>query len=261
MTELLAQLSSGARVLDLGARGGSFACNRDDLLVVRLDLEPPSTRKGGAYVAGDAARLPFADRSFDLIVSNHSLEHFVEMEACLREIGRIAKSGATLYVAVPDAGTLTDRIYRWIGRGGGHVNAFRTASDVIEPVERLTGLKHQRTRTLHSGLSFLNRETIAGWPPKKLILFGNGSENFLARFLWILRRLDRKFGTHLSVYGWEFHFGALTPEPADAWINVCVRCGAGLAVAYLEDIGAIRGNRTQPYRCPACGAFNLLTPD
>src|ERR1017187_6582788 len=148
MTELLAQLPAGSRVLDLGSRGGSFACDRADLAVVRVDLDMPGARKDGAYCCGDAARLPFRDAAFDLVVSNHSLEHFVEMEMCLREIGRIAKPGAGLYIAVPDVGTLTDRIYRWMGKGGGHVNAFRQAADVIGPVERLTGLRHKRTRDL-----------------------------------------------------------------------------------------------------------------
>ena len=32
----------GARVLDLGARSGSFTTNRQDVLVVRLDLEIPA---------------------------------------------------------------------------------------------------------------------------------------------------------------------------------------------------------------------------
>lgn len=261
MTELLAQLPAGSRVLDLGARGGSFVCERADLVVVRLDLDMPGVRKGGAYCRGDAARLPFRDGAFDLVVSNHSLEHFVEMERCLREIGRVVKAGAGLYIAVPDAGTLTDKIYRWMGKGGGHVNAFRRAPDVIGPVERLTGLRHRRTRVLYSGLSFLNRNVVRGWGQKKLLLFANGSETFLAWLLWILRWVDGRFGTRLSVYGWEFHFGAIESEEMAPWRNVCVRCGAGLAVAYLASVGAVRGNRTQRYRCPSCGGFNVLTAD
>ena len=87
--------------------------------------------------------MPFPAEAFDAIVSNHSLEHFVELEATLREIGRVIKRGGVLYVAVPDASTLTDRIYRWLARGGGHVNAFRAPRDVIDPVEKLTGLPHR----------------------------------------------------------------------------------------------------------------------
>jgi len=73
MKQLLDSLTAGARVLDLGARSGSFTTDRPDILVVRLDLEVPQTRRSGQYVSGDAARMPFAPASFDAIVSNHSL--------------------------------------------------------------------------------------------------------------------------------------------------------------------------------------------
>src|SRR4051812_26475889 len=119
--EMLRMLPPGARVLDLGARTGSFRSPRPDLMVVRADLDASLGRVPGLYVAGDAARLPFATAAFDAIVSNHSLEHFVELEPAVREIGRVLKPGGALYIAVPDATTITDRIYRWLGRGGGHV--------------------------------------------------------------------------------------------------------------------------------------------
>src|ERR1700694_1705022 len=130
MDHLLAALQPGSRVLDLGARTGSFHSGRADLSLIRLDLEIPAARGEGAYVAADAARMPFATHSFDLVVSNHSLEHFPELDQALIEIGRVIRSDGALFIAVPDANTLTDRIYRWLAHGGGHVNAFRSASDV-----------------------------------------------------------------------------------------------------------------------------------
>src|ERR1043166_5202026 len=141
MLDLIEKLPPGARVLDLGAGPGSFPISRNDLSVVRLDLEIPPARNGGCYVSADAARMPFAGAVFDLVVSNHSLEHFVELEATLREIGRVIRPGGTLYIAVPNAATLTDRIYRWLGKGGGHVNPFRRPEEVTRLVERLTGLR------------------------------------------------------------------------------------------------------------------------
>src|SRR4051812_28612579 len=120
MNELLASLPPGSRVLDLGARSGSFDTERADLIVVRLDLEIPAGRRRGLYVSGDAARMPFATASFAAVISNHSLEHFVELDATVREIGRVLRPDAALYIAVPDSTTLTDRIYRWLGKGGGH---------------------------------------------------------------------------------------------------------------------------------------------
>ncbi len=262
MIHLLSRLPAGARVLDLGAAAGSFADVRPDICVVRLDLKLAETGASGRLVRGDAARLPFADGFFDLLVSNHSLEHFVELEAVVREMGRVARPGAGLYVAVPDAGTLTDRIYRWIGRGGGHVNPFRKPSEVIVLIERLTGLRHRATRDLYSSLSFLNAHNVRSWPPKKLLLFANGDERFLAVLLWSLRTVDRIFGSGWSRYGWEFHFGAADPgEAREPWVNVCVRCGAGCSEEYLREQASDwrKFGPVESYRCPACGGFNLFS--
>jgi SAM-dependent methyltransferase len=263
VTRLIDNLSAGARVLDLGAGGGSFESPRADLVLARLDLSPPTDRRPGAWVAADAAQLPFCDGAFDLIVSNHSLEHFPRLEVALSEIGRVLKPQGALYIAVPDAGTFTDRIYRWLGRGGGHVNPFHSPGEVIAYVERYAGPHHRGYRELASGLSFLNAHNFTARPPRKIALFAFGNERFLAISMWLLRRIDRAFGTRLSIYGWAFYFGsAAPPEPAEFWQNVCVRCGAAHSEPYLRQHGA--GWRAllgiESYRCPSCGGFNLLSP-
>jgi SAM-dependent methyltransferase len=260
MLEIVERLPPGSMVLDLGARTGSFSTSRTDLCVVRLDLETPPPGVTGSYVRADAARLPFRDRCFDAIVSNHSLEHFVEFETTVREIGRVVKSNGVLYVSVPDAATLTDRIYRWLGRGGGLVNGFRTPADVIGPVEKWTRLRHRTTTVLFSSLSFLNRHNFTSRPPRKIALFGFGKEWFLAWLMWGLRGLDRAMGTRLSVYGWAFQFGG-PASPREAWVNVCVRCGSGSAEVYLRHMGAVRRapGGIEVYDCPQCGGWNLLS--
>jgi len=252
--DLIARLPPGARVLDIGARTGSFHTDRTDLLIVRLDLEIVPARGVGCYVAADPARLPFPPAAFDLVVSNHSLEHFVALEDTLREIGRVVRPAGALYVAVPDAGTLTDRIYRWMAKGGGHVNPFHSADEVAGLVERLTGLAHRATRDLYSSLSFLNRANFTSRPPRKIALFAFGNERFLAVLMWILR-FDRG---GLSRYGWALYFGDAGVRGAlESWINVCVRCGAGHAEAFLRKSGVL--GRGWSYRCPECGGWNLVT--
>ncbi len=206
MLELIDNLPSGARVLDLGARTGSFSTTRTDVAIVRLDLEIPAARQPGAYVSGDAALMPFADAVFDVVISNHSLEHFCELERTVREIGRVIRQSGSLYVAVPDATTLTDRIYRWLGKGGGHVNAFRSPEEVAALIEKGTHLPLRGTTVLYSSLSFLNDHNFTSRPPRKIALFGFGNEYFLALLLHGLRCVDRVRGTRLSVYGWSFLF-------------------------------------------------------
>lgn len=247
--DLLRHLPPRGRVLDLGARAGSFQSPRSDLIVVRLDLDPPPSRGDGLYVAGDAARMPFASASFDAVVSNHSLEHFVELESAIREIGRVLRPGGALYIAVPDATTVTDRIYRWLGRGGGHVNAFRKPADVIGIVERLTGLPHRCTVPLISSLSFLNAHNFTAPPPRRIALFAFGNERFIAVLIWLLKSIGRRFGSRLGHYGWTFYFGSALPSTEDVWWNVCVRCGSG------HPSGALP--LTRVYRCPHCGGWNL----
>jgi SAM-dependent methyltransferase len=261
MLHLLAGLPPGSHVLDLGAGSGSFP-TRADLLVVRLDLAPPTARVDGCWVAADAARLPFATGSFDAVISNHSLEHFPALDSTLSEVRRIIRSSGGLYVAVPDADTLTDRIYRWIGRGGGHVNPFRCAEELSTRIERITGLRHRGTRNLYTSLSFLNAANFHARPPRKIALFALGNERFLAIFTWLLRWCDRHFATRLSQYGWSFYFGsAQPPEPPEDWINVCVRCGSGHSEAFLLERQIIpqRPPSAIWYRCPACGGLNLLS--
>jgi SAM-dependent methyltransferase len=264
MLHLIRNLPAGARVLDLGAGPGSFRCKRTDLVVVRLDLNMPHRQGSGSYVVADAARMPFTPGSFDLVVSNHSLEHCSELEATIVEAGRVLKPDGALYIAVPDATTLADRIYRWLGRGGGHINPFRSAAEVSGMVKRLTRLPLHGTTALFSSLSFLNSHNFEAPPPRRIALFAFGDEYFLAILIAILRVLDRRFGSRLSQYGWSFRFGNVAGvQPAEVWVNVCVRCGSGHSVPYLRKNAPQReiAGLFQTYRCPECGGFNFLSPE
>lgn len=53
-------------------------------------------------------------------------------------------SDGFLFVAVPDASTVTDRLYRWLAGGpapgGGHVNAFTSADETARRIEKAVGL-------------------------------------------------------------------------------------------------------------------------
>jgi SAM-dependent methyltransferase len=191
---------------------------------------------------------------FDAVISNHSLEHFVDAESALREIGRVLQAGGALYIAVPDASTFTDKLYRWLARGGGHVNAYTSARQVIDQVTALTGLPYAGGRLLYTSFSFLYQRE-AGRVPRRMILVGNGRP-------WVLRwatYLFRQLRPSLSWYGWALYFGTIR-EPVEtlAWTNVCIRCGSGHPSAWLEAAGAVRRQR---YRCPQCGTENLFTRD
>ena len=263
MNELLDTLRPGAAILDIGSGPGSFDADGSPFAVVRTDLER-QPRGTPNFVQADAARLPFADHCFDLIVSNHSLEHFDDLTGALREIGRTVKHNGALYVAVPDATTISDRLYRWLARGGGHVNPFSSAEDLASTIARTTGLKRVATRTLCTSLACLNRRNRRAPAPRRLLLLGGGTQASLLLITYMLRLADRFLGTRASVYGWALYFGNVNATiDRTAWTNVCVRCGAGHPSAWLLREGKVkRGLRiVLTYRCPRCGTVNFFTDD
>jgi SAM-dependent methyltransferase len=230
-----------------------------------VDLEWPARKPGTAAVQADAACLPFETGCADAVVCNHSLEHIVELDRALVEIGRVLKQEGFLFVSVPDATTLCDRLYRWLARGGGHVNAFSSATAIAAKIESLTGLPHFGTRQLFASFSYLNRKNRKAKAPRKLLLLAGGNERFLMVGTWLLRRIDQTFGTRLTHYGWAMYFGrpGQTAPKLFGWRNVCVRCGSGHPTDELIASRLVNGRFlfVKTYRCPACGASNIFTPD
>ena len=64
----------------------------------------------GEFHACAAESLPFADASFDLVTCLGSIEHFVDQEAALREMVRVARPQAQFLLLVPNADFLTRRL-------------------------------------------------------------------------------------------------------------------------------------------------------
>jgi SAM-dependent methyltransferase len=262
MHEILSRLPAGSTVLDLGSGSGSFEMANGGPTVVRADLLVPD-RRNGNFVVCRASQLPFAAGSFRAAILNHSLEHFDDLPGSLGEIARVLGQSALLYIAVPDASTFTDRTYRWLAHGGGHVNPFSDPFALRRMIAAETGLKDAGTRVLCTSLSFLNRHNIVSRPQRKLLLFCNGHEAFLRMFTFALKCLDRTFQTRTSVYGWAFYFGDLGAVDLVTWSNVCIRCGSGHRSSLLKNSGRVTRRWILPsaYLCPQCGARNFFTDD
>ncbi len=102
-------ISEGDRVLDLGCGNGktSAALMEREASVTGIDFSPSavaSCRKlfgeKGTFLEADVRALPFADGSFDRVVSVHVIEHVPESDIskASEEIRRVLRSGGTLYL-------------------------------------------------------------------------------------------------------------------------------------------------------------------
>lgn len=99
------------RVLDVGCGPGIVTCAfaQRAAQATGLDLVPAMLERARAraaelgvvnveWVAGDVDPLPFADRSFDVVVTRFVLHHLEDPRAALREMRRVLAPGGTLVV-------------------------------------------------------------------------------------------------------------------------------------------------------------------
>ena len=113
------RLAAGRRVLDAACGEGYgsalLAKVADD--VVGVDIDPASVahardRYGAQlnlrYEVADATELPFADASFDLVVSFETLEHLSAQERLLRGFERVLADDGLLVVSSPDKRTYSE---------------------------------------------------------------------------------------------------------------------------------------------------------
>lgn len=260
LQQWLSELTRSERVLDLGCGPGSMRNQLSGLNVVGMDVDP----KQRPTVCGVSQNLPFADGSFDFVVSNHSLEHFRDAEGAIREIGRVLKPGGRLFVSVPEGASFSDRLYRLMFCGGDHWQRFSFRS-AVDGIERGTGLALAGSQELFSSFLFVEKRRFLPAPrgplpgpfPRRMRWLGHLPGWSFAATRWVLhagtRVADRVLGTSFSRYGWALAFsggerGRAVVEPG--WPNVCMHCGAGVEAAEIVSV------RRLFYRCPECARLN-----
>lgn len=117
----LAPDSSSRRLLEIGCGSGGishyFATHAQ--LAFHVDaVDVTDTRKvadGYRFQKVTGTRLPFGDRSFDVVLSNHVIEHVgerAEQLDHLREIHRVLSDDGACYLAVPNRWMLVEPHYK-----------------------------------------------------------------------------------------------------------------------------------------------------
>lgn len=99
-----AAVAAGQRVLDVGAGDGSVSarCRERGAETVACDLSPVQLRRavdrcpGLAAAAGDAGRLPFADGTFDAVLSSFGAVLAPDPAATAAELFRVCRPGGTV---------------------------------------------------------------------------------------------------------------------------------------------------------------------
>jgi len=181
------------RILDLGAGTGGcipgLYSRYKKAAVVALDIALPMlhhARRRGRWlrrpqcVCADAERLPFADNSFDLVISNLMMQWCLDTESLFAGLQRIMRPGGLLLFTSFGPDTLYELRDSWRQVDDySHVNAFQDMHDVgdallrarfadpVMDVERLT-LTYPDVWQLMRELKQIGAHNVTGGRPRGL---------------------------------------------------------------------------------------------
>src|SRR5687767_3680471 len=92
----LAEIAQRKRVLDLGAGYGSITHDlrrRTSGTVIAMDQSLEAIRSSSLGLCADACRLPFGEKTFDLIFSQNVLMWMKDPSTAIGEVGRVLTPG------------------------------------------------------------------------------------------------------------------------------------------------------------------------
>jgi SAM-dependent methyltransferase len=159
----------GKSVLEIGCGRGVFAAYLAGAgaRVVAADFSPSAVAHaerriaplGGTAIVADIQQIPFADASFDLVVSQETLEHVPRPEAGLAELVRVTRPGGRLIITGPNYLSLMG-LYRIGLRMVG-----RRYSELGQPINQPLILPRQVRRVRRLGCQVIHVDAVGQFVP------------------------------------------------------------------------------------------------
>jgi SAM-dependent methyltransferase len=170
---------------------------------VGLDLAAETVRRAGtrAAVAADVRRLPFADASFDGVLSTSTLDHFEEVESlhvALAELRRVVADGGSLVLTLDNPGNPLIRLRNALP----HDVARRTGL-VPFAVGRTLGLDEGRAALVEHGFDVVDTALLLHAPHvvgTRLARFGPWERHALPRLDRLGRRRAGRTTAHFVAF-------------------------------------------------------------
>lgn len=110
LSDFLGQEIKNKVILDIGTGNGEiaeyFSKNNKVISVDTIDQRKNKKSKV-LFNKVKSEKLPFEDNTFDIIISNHVIEHVLDGEKHIQEIKRVLKKNGICYLATPN------RIFPW----------------------------------------------------------------------------------------------------------------------------------------------------
>jgi hypothetical protein len=266
MDNLIASMRPDQLVVDIGCGHGSFDYQRYPCRILGIDLDfdggpQPIAPSRVSYVRANSEDLPLATASADVIVCNHSLEHIANYKRTLSEVRRVLTPNGVVWISVPNGFGFDDALYRFLYKGGDHVNRFSFAG-LVDDVEQITGMKLLQWAPLTSSFIYCTLHPTECPLPRRLkFLYKFPASNTLGIALNTATRLiDKLLNSRLSMYGWGFVFGppgTVIDSSLHSFFNVCIGCGSGHPFDTLHGFTNRRWG-VKFYRCPRCARTNPL---
>lgn len=108
ISEFSGGISGNLLLLDIGTGNGGIAHHLgENFNVISVDIEDQRLVHDGYSFLVCNEKLPFMNEQFDIVISNHIIEHVSDHRAHLFEIARVLKSNGLVYLATPN------RLWPW----------------------------------------------------------------------------------------------------------------------------------------------------